>query len=197
MIPAVLALLAALSGCGGQEEGPSCSEDVPCPFGSVCISGACQPVQCATSAQCAMEQYCDDGTCVDGCQEDTDCYAGDACNPDTRTCEPAACEDTRLDCAFGEFCNAFTGECYEAGGYFCASCVSDDDCGGGSNLCYGGTCLVTCDGDSDCPAGFTCLGLSLSGNVLEYYCYALCDVAGDARSAPPPAPPGATGEGAP
>ena len=45
-----------LTGCKPDVE---CSEDVPCDFGSICYQGQCQDVGCATSDQCAMEQFCD------------------------------------------------------------------------------------------------------------------------------------------
>lgn len=153
-----------------------CSETQPCGLGSVCIDGTCQERNCATSEQCGIEQYCaSNNTCTPGCESDTDCMFGDYCNVDARTCEPAECNDSRIDCDFGEFCSP-AGECYTATGYYCKDCEQDEDCGGAGNYCLGsGYCGVQCEQDSDCPAGYDCLPLQdVSGNVIAYQCYTYC-----------------------
>ncbi|MES2639927.1 MAG: hypothetical protein V4850_10610 [Myxococcota bacterium] len=166
-------LLMMLLGCPSEEA--ECSEDVACPFGSVCEAGVCEAQSCATSMQCGIEQYCSDSTCVDGCETDDDCRFGDLCDEETSECAAAECVDTRLDCGFGEFCNP-GGECYQAGGYFCAACEDDGDCGGNGNMCLnGGYCGVTCDGDSDCPGGYDCLPVAdFNGNVVSNQCFTYC-----------------------
>ncbi len=164
-------LLWLLLACGESSE---CSESEPCPFGSSCVEGVCESARCATSTQCAMEQYCLDSTCVSGCAEDGDCYPGYTCTGGS--CVAGGCEDAHTDCAFSEFCNAASGECYEAAGYYCASCEDDDDCGGGENHCFYNTCLVGCQRDADCPAGFYCYSIvDTAGNVLYYGCYTACE----------------------
>ena len=50
-----------------------------------------------------MEEHCSGGTCVEGCVEDTDCFADSVCNFETGVCEEAACRSTTLDCGFSEF----------------------------------------------------------------------------------------------
>jgi len=171
------ALLLSLLACGGDSE---CSAEVECSFGTVCVEGQCITKACATSAQCPMETTCDAGRCVDGCAEDVDCYPGDACS-ETGSCEPAACRDTRLDCGFGQFCNEFTGSCYDAGGYYCKPCNDDNDCGGNGNYCTGsGYCGVTCESDNDCPSGYQCYPfVDLAGDVQFYQCYTACWVYAD------------------
>ncbi len=152
-----------------------CSEDTPCAFGEECIEGQCVASTCATSTQCGIEQYCGaDNTCVAGCQEDSDCMFGDYCDTDASTCVAAECTDTHLDCSLGEFCSP-TGDCYEAGGYYCRDCEEDGDCGGGGNYCYSGYCGVECDSQKDCPAGYDCVGLQdLSGNIVTHICFTAC-----------------------
>jgi hypothetical protein len=166
-------LLLFLLGCTGAD--PECSEDIPCDFGSVCVDGTCEAQSCATSEQCGIEQYCDNSTCVDGCEADSDCRFGDTCDQTAHTCGTAGCTDTRLDCGFGEFCSP-AGECYDAGGYFCAPCEENGDCGGNGNMCLnGGYCGVTCEGDSDCPGGFDCVPVSdFNGNVVSNQCFTYC-----------------------
>jgi len=125
-----------------------------------------------------MEEHCQAGNCVAGCSEDADCYPGDRCDADFGVCEQAPCAEAHRDCAFKEFCNAASGECYEAAGYYCSACNDDDDCGGESsgNHCYGGYCLVECTRDADCPAGFYCYGfVDNAGNVQYYQCFTLCE----------------------
>lgn len=187
-----MTLLLLLLSCGSEEF--ECSEKVACGFGEVCVEGKCQGRACATSAQCGMEERCDDGACVSGCDVDEDCYPGDTCQTETSTCEAAACTDTRIDCAFEQFCNSATGECYDAGGYYCHPCLDDGDCGGSGNLCLslGNAesyyCGVTCTSESDCPSGYTCAGVAdLSGNIVAYQCITYCWLYDeDARVSAPP-----------
>ncbi len=172
----LLALVFFLAGCGERSE---CSQSEPCPFGATCQEGQCVSAHCANSTQCGMEQHCDVGTCVPGCSQDTDCYPGDACDTVTSQCVNDGCTDAHRDCAFKEFCNGASGECYEAAGYYCRGCDDDDDCGGESsgNHCYGGDCLVECTRDADCPAGFYCYGfVDSAGNIQYYQCFTVCEM---------------------
>ena len=190
-IAVFLTVLGLGTGCG---EKPECTEDQPCPFGESCVEGQCVGARCATSAQCGMEQRCDGGSCVAGCAVDEDCYPGDACATESGVCEPAACVDAHRDCAFMQFCNGASGECYDAAGYYCRGCDTDEDCGeSGENHCYGGYCMVGCTRDQDCPAGFYCYGLvDGAGNPQYYVCFSDCAIYEDFRSRPhgrPAAPP--------
>jgi hypothetical protein len=123
--------------------------------------------------QCGIEQYCSaDNTCVGGCEVDGDCMFGDTCTDGA--CVASECTDTHLDCSLGEFCSP-NGECYEAGGYYCRDCEETEDCGGGGNYCYAGYCGVECESQSDCPAGYGCIGLyDINGNVVTHICFTAC-----------------------
>lgn len=167
----ILGLAPGLAGCTGKAE-VQCSEEKACPFGSICLNGACQEQVCATSDQCGIEQYCStDHRCVTGCQADSDCMFGDGC--DGGTCKKKNCADSRTDCSFGEFCSV-AGECYDAAGYYCLPCEDDSYCGDG-NSCYGGYCAVACESDRDCPNGYDCLPFTdFNGNVISYNCYTYC-----------------------
>ena len=170
----VIALFLALTGCRSEE--PECSEALSCGFGEICVEGSCEVVGCATSAQCPMEHYCQDGVCNTGCLGDEDCYPSDECDTNTGECVDKACTDSHLDCGFKEFCNEFSGDCYDAGGYYCKKCNDDGDCGGNGNLCTGwGYCGVTCESDDDCPSGLSCYPFQdMNGNVMGYQCLTYC-----------------------
>lgn len=167
-----------LLACGGEEA--ECASDDACGFGEVCLSGKCQGRSCATSAQCGMESFCSGGECKSGCENDNDCYPGDTCDSVTATCLAGACTDSRVDCSFGQFCNGVTGECYDAGGYYCKPCTEDSQCGSGNyclNLGYAESnfCGVTCTTEADCPNGYTCAGVGdNSGNIIAYQCLTYC-----------------------
>lgn len=177
MIHFLIWALGAFLACSGSGE-LECDEETACSFGQVCVEGQCVTKSCATSAQCPMEHTCDDGTCTAGCGDESDCYPGDTCG-ENGTCEAKACRETHLDCGFKEFCNEFSGECYDAGGYYCKTCNDDNDCGGNGNYCYGGFCGVTCEVDTDCPSGFQCYAFSDGLGVQFYQCYTACGVYAD------------------
>ena len=163
----------SLVGCNSQEL--ECTEEIPCGFGETCVAGQCVGSSCATSVQCEMEEYCDKGACVDGCASDKDCYPGDHCNPETQSCEQSACTSTQVDCDFKEYCNSITGDCVPASGFYCKECQTDSDCGGNGNSCLdfgvGRYCGVSCQVESDCPSGFTCLD---SPNLDQPQCITYC-----------------------
>ena len=146
---------------GCQSEAPECTESILVALVRHAQAGVCVTQSCATSAQCEMENYCNKGSCVSGCESDQDCYPGDVCDPETQSCASGFCTDTHIDCDFKEFCNAVTGECVEGSGIYCKECEVNADCGGNGNVCmHWGLerdfCGVTCEQDDDCPSGFTC-----------------------------------------
>ncbi len=164
-------LLSLLFACATTTKA-ECSADEPCGFAEECIVGQCVARTCATSDQCGIEEYCSrENACTAGCEADTDCMYGDVCNTADKVCELAQCTDTHLDCGFGEFCS-IQGDCYDAGGYYCADCEDDGDCGGATsdNRCVYGQCGVICEDDRDCPGGFSCIQFWEDAAV----CYAPC-----------------------
>ena len=176
-----MSLAILLMACTG---GPECDEETACPFGSVCVEGSCEVQYCSTSDGCGMEQYCANGRCTEGCAAPDDCYPGDQCDAATATCITAAC-DEHSDCAFREFCNEVTGECFESGAYYCGECYEsgyvEGQCGSGETLCYGGYCVPSCQTQSDCPAGFECIEFydASSGQTSYQGCLTDCDLYGD------------------
>ena len=176
-----LALLGLLAAC---DRGPECETSANCPSGEVCnADGACQIMACRSSTSCAIGEYCDPeiGQCTAGCLNDRDCLPTLACDSEQRRCIEPGCRSTTLDCSFGQFCNVLSGDCYDAGGYFCEPCVSPGDCGTASNLClrlgpYGNTfCGVDCSAGQECPRGYECARIRTTGNTtLGYQCIAAC-----------------------
>ena len=195
--------LLALAGCGDPEPGlVTCEETSECAFGESCLNGVCTSRSCATSAGCPVGSFCGSGgECVAGCENTDDCYPDQVCNDGA--CSPRGCRDTSLDCAFGEFCDTITGECYAASGPYGEPCVAEstnpEQCGTAENVClrfgqYGDFCGVECDNNTDCPAGFDCIPIGDSaGNVTTKQCITYCWLYDDdtARTTARPLPPSA------
>lgn len=170
----------ALPACPSRQ----CETSENCPTGTVCsATGTCVELSCQSSDECPVDTYCDvsGGGCRPGCVSDNDCRPSQRCDVEQQSCFTPACRNTKLDCAFGEYCNATSGECVDAGGYFCEPCSRNEDCGGGANLCLqlGGQldayCGVDCSTDENsCPAGFTCLRVTRSGETDSFQCLAPC-----------------------
>lgn len=186
-----LASVALIAGCParGVDPGESCLDAAECTVDegqlAACVDRRCREVDCLSSADCTLGSYCsledDDFECLEGCQGDLDCVAGESCS-DEGQCEAYGCRSTNLDCALGEVCNADSGECEVPDGAFCNLCdfanttwddqgtfsICDDEfighstCGGTGAMCLtivdGGpnTCLPACRGPEDCPRGHVC-----------------------------------------
>lgn len=185
LLPALL-----LVGCEKKVVG-DCSEDQPCEGFATCVEGECILKKCSVNQDCGMEAHCADGECAEGCQVDTDCYPGDACGAEGN-CVTARCRETSVDCGFGEFCDVSTGDCYQGSGVYCSTCQDDADCGGNGNLCLnfganGRFCGTECQYETDCPSGFTCLGIRDEfGNIFTNQCATYCWLYTDDPAGPPP-----------
>lgn len=161
-----------LIACGGPPDAV-CTQDIPCGWGETCVGGTCRAGICATSAQCPMEQHCDSGACVEGCERDSDCFPGAACEPESGVCQSTRCEDTRVDCGFREFCDPTSGDCFDAGSQYCRPCTDNTDCGVG-NVCFARGCGVDCALDP-CPNGFDCIPIvDNAGQIQTYQCITYC-----------------------
>ncbi len=188
LLPGGLLLASVLvSGCRTEQQ--TCLSAENCPADAVCIDGLCQKRACFTSTDCAIEYFCDQaiGQCATGCLLDSDCPYGSGCN--MGQCAQKACLSTELDCDVGEYCDTTTGTCFASAAPHCAPCVDSSDCGGGSNLCryVGGTgpyCLLSCDVQHPCPAGYSCSGFTVYGDVVAYYCYSVCGYINSADTYP-------------
>ena len=162
-----------------------CETSDNCPVGTVCTeTGVCQVLTCSSSNDCPVETWCDldKGDCVTGCLSDSDCLPSETCDVEQRECRAVGCRNTRLDCSFGQFCNAVSGQCFDAGGSYCAACERNEDCGvAGNNLClrFGGQldsyCGVDCRAGQECPSGYSCVRVTTTGaTTLSYQCIAAC-----------------------
>jgi len=155
-----------------------CTDNTQCTGEEACIRGKCKPVDCLSSRECDIEQFCDPQayTCVDGCQYNSDCHPTDRCDPTTLTCVPRQCRDTATDCPGGAFCDTDSGECYPDPDPDCARCSSSDQCGP-TGTCYGwdshgGYCFLTCNPEDAqaCPAGYSCSLVNQAAYVCVGYC---------------------------
>jgi hypothetical protein len=170
----------ALAACAKKE----CETSANCEAGTVCsATHQCIPVSCFSSNDCPVRSWCnpDTGGCEEGCLNDTDCLPSEHCDVAQRSCYTPGCRGTQLDCSFGEFCNALSGTCYPAGGYYCLRCERNEDCGGANNYCLrlGGSldpfCGVDCSAGQECPRGYDCVPVRTTGDVtLAYQCIAPC-----------------------
>ena len=150
-----------------------CGSSTDCEDGQACgQDNACIDAGCLSSADCGIDQFCSPGyQCKEGCTEDGDCIAGQACNEGSKQCEAYGCRDTHLDCDLGEYCEPSTGECYLSDEGHCASC----DMGDPNSCGPEGGCTAHDDGsecweDGDCPNGQTCEDRKCSLYLCELSC---------------------------
>ncbi len=154
-------LLGALLACDDQAVGNAPCEDIgDCQEMQACLEGVCRAVECISSAHCQLHEYCDVRAfrCMNGCQDDEDCAAGESCDVERGRCAQDGCRDTVLDCEYGEICDTQTGACEFDDRAHCQSCdrferLSCPDMG---------TCVTTinwkssCESDDDCPLDQHC-----------------------------------------
>lgn len=132
-----------------------------CENGTECRSdGACELAGCQSDAECPLPRtYCDpaSATCLNGCNDGTDCAAFELCVDNQ--CRAQGCRGKDTSCNVGEFCcgtELFTdpttcptggsgdvadGACFLARDPFCRVCTQDEDCAdiaafGQDSFCY-------------------------------------------------------------
>ena len=153
----------------------TCEYNHECPAGFECIRvsqengtpAQCLPVitdfgkrtcnsspelECVRATDCELGESCVNNSCVG--PNDAECDSNNAC-ANGQECRNFECVDanapecaTRTDCNSGE--NCIDGSCVAAA----ESCVFNEECDGG--MCVDGTCLSTCDSDSECASGEQC-----------------------------------------
>lgn len=183
-LPILLVVLSV--GCDiGNGETPTgdCNDHGQCGEMQRCLDNSCTDVECLSSSDCPLHNYCDTDlnryACTGGCLTDDDCTAGEECHDDYGTCEEYGCRETDLDCEIGEYCR--DGECrYDNSGH-CQPCDPYDIFDACFMNCYTldhgatqGYCLQDCslnDPDS-CPRGYECAETGMGGNIGV--CYAYC-----------------------
>ena len=167
-------LFAACSGRGAVGE---CQDNADC-NNQACIDNECEDVECLSSTDCQLNQFCDPKqyVCRDGCAEDQDCLAGESCNTNNHSCELYGCRETALDCEIGQFCNTSSGECFNDSQSRCQSCTEANHTDDYLNVVLFGEQLTDrhcapwseteffwlkiCNpngGDDECPRGFFCV----------------------------------------
>jgi hypothetical protein len=176
-----------LPSCKKDPNDPSnweCTDSSQCGEKQICTTGehVCHDVACFASTDCALHQYCDTKryACVEGCQTNADCAAGENCNAVAGSCQPYGCRSTQLDCDYGEFCNTATGQCYPADGQWCESCDQTHPCDRGDACIYydnpqDSYCDLACNPNAadPCPRGFECMSVII-GVTKTWVCDANC-----------------------
>ena len=173
-----------------------CTKDADCtPISAEakCVESHCKiPGGCLSSLECQPEQHCSLAThkCVAGCTVDADCQdASQTCGNDGK-CVHKGCT-MNYECAFGEVCDAATGQCQDPGGLYCAACDDQDQdvkaCGGKPALCskvkdntgaeFGPFCFIPCSESATgpCPQGYGCQEVKDDkGAVQGKVCFRQC-----------------------
>jgi hypothetical protein len=177
-----------------------------CPTGSVCeelgdqavycVDGCCSNEDCRDGFRCArrpeLDIYLDlgvctnPGVCLARCTSDSACEVGSRCDQTTGSCVPKKGADAGVGapCANADDCNSGTCLGGFPGGYCTSPCGTQfQGCEAGSD-CYAlqdgaATCLLLCQTNDDCRAGYRCLEVSAgaSGKILGY-CAPRCDTNG-------------------
>ena len=173
----LLFLSLVLAGCGKSNKDGSCTYHSDCADGELCRDSTCKAVECKSAEDCGFGRYCDGQFfCQDGCANDKGCAAGETCNAEKHTCKSYGCRSTELDCAYGQYCDTTTGECYEATEPLCKSCDisnTSDECGS-SALCFY-TEGDTCSSNADCEAGYDCVTRGGTSRCVSAFCLNECD----------------------
>jgi hypothetical protein len=155
----------------------TCDNSADCPDGAICLdNGTCKVTECLDSPECKVEQYCNATfSCVDGCEADSDCNAGDACDTTTNTCVTYGCRDTQLDCNYGEICDTTSGTCNPDDQSHCETCSvtsPGNSCGNGSEcVAFSST---SCRTTSDCAQGELCDEFTTGRYCHADYCLVRC-----------------------
>jgi hypothetical protein len=160
---------------------PGCEDDAACPQGQTCVSyeeegapaRACV-LTCEDDAICDVTEFCGPDpvfgadVCQTGCRLAPDaCPQGLVCNPDTRQCLGATCQNDS-QCPQGQICRDGQGACdvgcranAQCGSALCdtdaslCTCDDNNDCRQGQ-VCDGVFCIRACQQDSECPPGLSC-----------------------------------------
>jgi len=120
----------------------------------------CEPIVCIVDDDCPCGPCGGDGLCTVGCEDDTDCPAGQVCGADGRCEQCKACE-ADSDCAADV-------PCVEGCCDGLPSCRNDSDCDIG--VCVKGKCQE-CRQDRDCEANYGTDDLVCIENRCETPCY--------------------------
>jgi len=135
-----------------------CLDNGQCSDGQACIDEVCHDVDCLTSEDCDISQYCAANfTCKTGCKDNDDCLAGQVCDTSIRQCVEAGCEQTELDCHVGEVCDPVSGTCNADDATCEQTCHIYDspNCGGGAQ-CFFSNIGDQCNNASECASGESC-----------------------------------------
>ena len=151
-----------------------CYNSAQCEHNAACIDGSCYEVSCRDNQGCDLQQVCQEGECVSGCQTAEDCFAGESCLEGS--CQTGVpCRTPQLDCSYGEDC--IDGVCQDSGFPFCQPCTFSDwqNTPNGYQECviYTYTLEETCVWEhTQCSGDLSCYPTDQIGNTEEGFCIA-------------------------
>lgn len=166
-----------------------CERNGDCPDGYVCRgeTSTCIPVgdnnsepECTLNSDCASDEICEDGACVDAPVEEPDCQRDSDC-PSGMRCASGVCIDECAqdrDCGDGEVCDG--GRCVEDSStddcrVDASLCTAAQECCDGACVtrgqCGGGTCTENpslCQPSEECCEG-SCVPRGQCGGAGDYW----------------------------
>jgi hypothetical protein len=87
-----------------------CSDDSNCNIGQACVNGICEKRNCVGESDCPDTQVCLDGLCHENCANKP-CQTGYTCMS-TGECKEIFPCDADSDCGAGEYCNPRARQCW-------------------------------------------------------------------------------------
>lgn len=160
----------ACEACGGLAGPCPCAATSDCASGQACVAGSCtSPANlCKFSSECEAGKICAEGQCLASCQA-APCATGFAC--DKGVCKPSGGTST---CTTDQQCGGATPQC--VGGSCVKACVTDPECGAGS-FCDQGACVVDTRPKPNCTDDSQCGGGSVARKCLDGFCRYTCTAA--------------------
>lgn len=161
---------------------------------SYCLDGCCSNDDCRDGFRCAsrpnLAVYVDlgvcpePGVCLARCTSDASCEVGYRCDS-TGSCVPKKGLDRGVGatCSKGDDCNSGTCLATFPGGYCTSPCGTQfQGCEPGSE-CYafgdgGSSCLVLCQRNEECRAGYRCEAVASGESGVRGYCLPRCETSG-------------------
>ena len=89
-----------LLSCIGSEAQPECTNNAQCE--GLCVDEKCVVADCISSVDCPLQEFCQEGECLGGCEQEADCFAGQVC--EDSECVDGGCRLAQLDCNYAEDC---------------------------------------------------------------------------------------------
>ena len=131
-----------------------CNSDLECPKGFYCNqNNKCENIKCNSREDCDENMICLNGSCMEGCDNNSDCKSTQKCNLISHQCENLGdCTQNPEICTQGYYCDELSGKCL-----LNINCQTNNDCAPGYK-CDSGACIekIRCNNNDICPDGEVC-----------------------------------------